>query len=77
MQADIERTYRICKFSHVPTILEQCGHRIEVRMRNKMHLTEISDRTVSVWDIRSGLPIQTFFGHENSINHVTFNRLAS
>ena len=32
-----------------------------------------SDKTVSVWDVRSGLPTQTFYGHRNSCNHVCYN----
>ena len=32
-----------------------------------------SDKTVSIWDIRTGLTIQTFYGHMNSVNEVIFN----
>ena len=28
---------------------------------------------VSLWDARTGLCIQTFYGHLNSCNHVAFN----
>lgn len=31
------------------------------------------DKTVSIWDIRSGLCVQTFYGHANAVNHVAFN----
>jgi WD40 repeat protein len=27
------------------------------------------DKTVAVWDIRTGLCEQTLFGHENAVNH--------
>lgn len=35
--------------------------------------TASSDKTVSIWDARSGLCTQTFYGHHNSCNSVTFN----
>lgn len=28
------------------------------------------DKTVSLWDARSGLCVQTFYGHANAVNHV-------
>ena len=28
------------------------------------------DKTVSVWDARSGLCVQTLYGHANSVNHL-------
>lgn len=33
-----------------------------------------SDKTVSVWDPRSGLPTQTFYGHRNSVNQARYNQ---
>ena len=35
--------------------------------------TASSDKTVSIWDARSGLCTQTFYGHHNSCNCVAFN----
>jgi WD40 repeat protein len=35
--------------------------------------TASSDKTVSVWDARSGLCTQTFYGHANSCNAAVFN----
>ena len=35
--------------------------------------TASSDKTVSIWDARSGLCVQTFYGHVNSCNDVKFN----
>ena len=32
-----------------------------------------SDKTVSVWDARTGLCSQTFYGHSNSVNSVSFS----
>lgn len=31
------------------------------------------DKTVSLWDIRTNLCVQTFYGHNNSVNAVNFN----
>jgi WD40 repeat protein len=31
------------------------------------------DKTVSLWDIRTNLCVQTFYGHNNSVNSVSFN----
>ena len=36
-------------------------------------LTASSDKTVSIWDARSGLCTQTFYGHHNSCSCATFN----
>lgn len=33
--------------------------------------TASSDKTVSLWDARSGLCTQTLYGHQNSCNHAT------
>jgi sperm-associated antigen 16 protein len=35
--------------------------------------TASSDKTVSVWDARSGLCAQTFYGHTNSCNAAAFS----
>ena len=35
--------------------------------------TGSGDKTVSIWDIRSGLCVQTFYGHMNAVNNVNFN----
>ena len=35
--------------------------------------TGSSDKTVSLWDARSGLCTQTLYGHQNSCNHVCFD----
>ena len=35
--------------------------------------TASSDKTVSIWDARSGLCASTFYGHTNSCNHATFD----
>lgn len=32
-----------------------------------------ADKTISLWDIRSGLCVQTFYGHLNSVNHCVFS----
>jgi WD40 repeat protein len=32
-----------------------------------------ADKTVSLWDIRTGLCVQTFYGHLNSVNSVDPN----
>lgn len=34
--------------------------------------TASSDKTVSIWDGRTGLCTATFYGHKNSCNHCTF-----
>jgi WD40 repeat protein len=35
--------------------------------------TASSDKTVSVWDARAALCVQTFYGHHNSCNACSFN----
>jgi len=35
--------------------------------------TASADKTVSTWDMRSGLCTQTFYGHLNSVNNVATN----
>lgn len=32
-----------------------------------------ADKTTSVWDMRSGLTVQTFYGHLNTINDAAFS----
>jgi len=32
-----------------------------------------SDKTISLWDMRLGLTVQTLYGHLNAINDVVFN----
>ena len=32
-----------------------------------------ADKTISLWDARTGLCAQTLYGHVHSINHVIFN----
>ena len=32
-----------------------------------------ADKTISLWDIKSGLCVQTFYGHLNCVNYATFN----
>jgi WD40 repeat protein len=32
-----------------------------------------ADKTVSIWDMRLGLTVQTFYGHLSSVNDVSFN----
>lgn len=32
------------------------------------------DKTVSLWDIRTNLCVQTFYGHNNAVNSVKFNQ---
>merc|ERR1719271_1996366 len=36
-------------------------------------LTASGDKTVSMWDLRSGLCVQTFYGHANACNQAQFN----
>ena len=36
-------------------------------------LTAAGDKTISLWDLRSGLCVQTFYGHANACNHAMFN----
>ena len=31
------------------------------------------DKTVSLWDIRTNLCVQTFYGHNNAVNTTRFN----
>lgn len=32
-----------------------------------------ADKTISLWDARTGLCAQTFYGHMHSVNHASFN----
>lgn len=36
-------------------------------------VTGSADKTTSVWDMRSGLSVQTFYGHLNTINDCVFS----
>jgi len=33
-----------------------------------------ADKTISIWDIRTSLCVLTFYGHNNAVNSVSFNR---
>ena len=35
------------------------------------------DKTISHWDLRSGLCVQTFYGHMNAVVHGAFNHLGT
>lgn len=35
--------------------------------------TASSDKTISLWDARSALCVQTFYGHKASCNHACFD----
>uniref|UniRef100_A0A8C0Z9J0 Sperm associated antigen 16 n=1 Tax=Cyanistes caeruleus TaxID=156563 RepID=A0A8C0Z9J0_CYACU len=37
-------------------------------------LTSSADKTLSLWDVRTGLRVYTFQGHVHSCNHATFNK---
>lgn len=41
------------------------------------HCAASSDKTVSIWDPRSGLSTSTFYGHRNSCNSVCFTHNGS
>lgn len=54
----------------------QRAHRLRMRVRAVSsfgRLKWIGVSQVSLWDARTGLCIQTFYGHLNSCNHVAFN----
>merc|ERR1711972_591013 len=36
-------------------------------------VTASGDKTVSMWDLRTGLCVQTFYGHSNAVNQAVFN----
>ena len=36
-----------------------------------------ADKTISLWDARTGLCAQTFYGHMHSVNHASFNMQVS
>jgi WD40 repeat protein len=38
-----------------------------------MFCSGAGDKTISLWDIRSNLCVQTFYGHNNAVNSVDFN----
>ena len=38
-----------------------------------MFVSGAGDKTVSLWDIRTNLCVQTFYGHNNAVNTVKFN----
>lgn len=38
-----------------------------------MFVSGSGDKTVSLWDIRTNLCVQTFYGHNNAVNSVRFN----
>ena len=39
-----------------------------------MFVSGAGDKTVSLWDIRTNLCVQTFYGHNNAVNSVQFNQ---
>ena len=39
-----------------------------------MFVSGSGDKTVSLWDIRTNLCVQTFYGHNNAVNSVKFNQ---
>jgi len=38
-----------------------------------MFVSGAGDKTVSLWDIRTNLCVQTFYGHNNAVNCTSFN----
>jgi WD40 repeat protein len=38
-----------------------------------MFVSGSGDKTVSLWDIRTSLCVQTFYGHNNAVNSTQFN----
>ena len=32
-----------------------------------------ADKTISLWDMRAGLLLKTFYGHLNAVNHIDFS----
>lgn len=58
--------YQKCRYNfrgHVDSI-----NKVQFSKFNSIFYSGSSDKTVSSWDIRSGLLSQTFYGHKNSIN---------
>ena len=53
---------------HVDSVNEVCWQPFSSSL-----CTASSDKTVSIWDARSGLCTQAFYGHHNSCNCVAFN----
>ena len=53
---------------HVDSVNEVCWQPFSSSL-----CTASSDKTVSIWDARTGLCTQTFYGHHNSVNCVAFN----
>jgi WD40 repeat protein len=46
---------------------------IQWQLYTSLICTASSDKTVSLWDARSSLCVQTFYGHKSSCNHATFD----
>jgi WD40 repeat protein len=38
-----------------------------------MFVSGSGDKTVSLWDIRTNMCVQTFYGHNNAVNSSKFN----
>lgn len=38
-----------------------------------MFVSGSGDKTVSLWDIRTNLCVQTFYGHQNAVNSARFD----
>lgn len=57
-----------CCRGHVDSVNEVCWQPFSSSL-----CTASSDKTVSIWDTRTGLCTQTFYGHHNSVNCVAFN----
>ena len=66
--ANIPKQSRFTFRGHVDSV-----NSIQWQPYSNMFVSGAGDKTVSIWDIRTNLCVQTFYGHNNAVNTVKFN----
>jgi len=78
LSSDITRSRGLRQCAGVPTLYQHscvsANMYVHVIVERLIFMHESStgcgDKTVSLWDLRSGLCVQTFYGHHNSVTSV-------
>jgi len=65
----IPKTSRFTFRGHVDSV-----NSVQWQPYSCMFVSGAGDKTVSLWDIRTNLCVQTFYGHNNAVNSVKFNQ---
>lgn len=64
----VPKTSRFTFRGHVDSV-----NSIQWQPFSSIFVSGAGDKTVSIWDTRTNLPVQTFYGHNNAVNTVRFN----